>query len=238
MTRKFFVVLMMLAILFVSIAGMPVKQFVLGSQTSVEILTPEDNQLIPINKDLTIKILVKDSRETSYRWGYSFVSSSVITLTQSNTEWSYKSPVMWFTIPAKAIQKAVDILGPYIHLYVYEVDKYGYATGFYKKIDLIVYRAKGELNEISYNGEADLLNIFLHSNVSGYIYNMKETGAWEKEVNYCCNPPITQVRYYYKASASVFIPGTIQIKFWAESIPATSKILIRWPYIYWLADNH
>ena len=233
MAKKILIV-MMTAIILLGMMVMPVKEFVLGSQTSVEILAPVDNQLIPINEDLTIKILITDSRETSYQWGYSFVSSAAITLTNSKSSWSYKSPLMWFTIPAKAIQQAVDMFGSFIHLYIYEVDKYGYATGFYKKIDLIVYRAKGELNEISYSGEADLLNIFLHSNVSGYIHNVKETGAWKKEVNYCCNPPITQVRYYYKASASVLIPGTIEIKFWAESIPATSKIIIRWPYIYWL----
>lgn len=34
--------------------------------------------------------------------------------------------------------------------------------------------------------------------VVGQVLEIQNTGAYEKETNYCCSPPITKVSYYYK----------------------------------------
>jgi hypothetical protein len=34
--------------------------------------------------------------------------------------------------------------------------------------------------------------------ISAQIVKLVDTGAWEKEVDYCCNPPVIKTNYYYK----------------------------------------
>lgn len=34
--------------------------------------------------------------------------------------------------------------------------------------------------------------------INAEVVKLVETGAWESEKNYCCNPPITRISYFYK----------------------------------------
>jgi len=133
MARKFLVVLMTI-IMLISIMGISVKNSVLASEDSVEVLYPLNNARISTKEDLTMTFWVRNSKETSYKWGYSFVTSAAIFYTYS-TGWSYKTPLQQITIPACRIQEAYNIYGENIHLYIYEIDPHGYTIGFYKLIN-------------------------------------------------------------------------------------------------------
>jgi len=148
--RKFLVLLIAI-ILFIGIIGMPVKNVATASESSVEIVSPTENQVVSPWQDLTVKIWIRNSRETSYRWGYSFISSAAITGTIANCQWSYKSPLMWFTIPVSAIQAAYRIYGEDLHLYIYEVDPHGYTIGFYKLLHLKAYPNSFRLKFVEYD---------------------------------------------------------------------------------------
>jgi len=230
--KKFLVVLLIAIMCFIA---MPEKS-VMASRYSVVLVEPTDDDFIPVGKDLTVKLKVLDSRNTSYKWGYSFISQSVGYYIPT---WSYQAHPnheLSFVIPWKVIEEAIKVYGSCLNLYMFEIDQYGYSTGFYKKIDLVVYYGKGELNQLSYYGEADLIDVILKNQLQGYISNIKPTGGWEKTTNYCCNPPKVTIHYDYRASIILSdCPYKLDIEFETEFIPpAIVRCILKWPIVYFV----
>ena len=223
--------IVLIAIMSLTIIAIP-KEKTTASKYSLLLVEPEDGDFIPFDKDVTVRLKVLSSSETAYSFGYSFSGQATGCYIPT---WSYLNRELFFVIPAEIIKKAVEMYGSFLHLYIFEID-HGYCTGFYKKISLIVYYGKGELNQLSYRGESDFINTILKSNLKGYIYDIKPTGSWGKEVNYCCNPPKIITRYDYRATIILLSdPYKLDIEFASEFIPPTVvHCILKWPIIYFI----
>ena len=232
--KKFLAVILVMA-LTLTMMLIP-KDKIVGSNFSVQILKPVDGDFIPVGEDIIVKFKVLNSRETSYTFGYSFSGLSAGSYIPPWSYRAYPSRELSFEIPAEILEKAVEMYGSRVNLYVFEIDQYGYSTGFYRKVPLIVYYGKGELNQLSYRGESDFINTILKSNLKGYIYDIKPTGSWGKEVNYCCNPPKIITRYDYRATIILLSdPYKLDIEFASEFIPPTVvHCILKWPIVYFI----
>lgn len=175
---KRFIVLIITIILIMSMIVIPVKN------------VKADNSIFPASPDIiTDKILILSSDPQLI----STLQKGTLGIVSFNS-----GNYIGFDIPGGNL--GTDIIVTLSHpILVFRTNpaalvlKEGYLQIYLSKIDILCL----PWNYLSISG-SEIKQSWFPQYISAQIVKIEDTGAYEKEVNYCCNPPVTHISYFYK----------------------------------------
>jgi hypothetical protein len=172
MAKKFLAVMLITAILFASIAAMPMganadSKLLPDIVTNQIIFVSSDPQLISILKSGTLGIV---SFNYQNYLGFDIPGGNLGTDLIVNLD----KPI------------SISITNP--------------VALIFRNGQLEIYLAKVKIISLPWNylSLPEIKQTWFPYYIPAQIIKIIDTGAWEKEVNYCCNPQVIKTNYYYK----------------------------------------